>query len=64
MKKKVDQGMVENVKFSRTSVILFASALLTLIVGYIFMAKGDIAVSPVLLILGYVVLIPTAIMKK
>lgn len=64
MKKNTEQSMPENVKFSRKSIVLFFSALLTIIIGYIFMAKGDITVSPVLLIIGYVILIPTAIMKK
>jgi len=64
MKKVIEKSKPENVKFSRTSIILFSSALLTILAGYIIMAQGDIAVSPLLLVIGYVILIPASIMKK
>jgi len=64
MKKVIEKSKPENVKFSRTSIILFLSALLTILAGYIIMAQGDIAVSPILLVIGYVILIPASIMKK
>lgn len=51
-------------KFSKKSLILFAVSLITIIAGFVLLAVGDIYVAPILLVIGYVGIIPAAIMKK
>ncbi len=48
--------------FNRQSKFIFVLGLLCLIIGYLFMAKGDINVSPILLVIAYVILFPLAIL--
>jgi hypothetical protein len=43
--------------------ILWAVALLTLLVGFIDLARGGETLAPILLVLGYCVLVPLAILK-
>lgn len=47
--------------FTKLNVILLIAAILVTIVGYIIMGTGDNTISPILLILAYVVLFPAAI---
>lgn len=48
-------------KFSRVNAILAAAGLVTIALGYYLLAQGSISVAPVLLVVGYAVLIPLAI---
>lgn len=48
-------------QFSRVNLILAAAALATISLGYFLLANGSITAAPVLLVLGYVVLVPLAI---
>jgi len=41
--------------------IIFASGILSIILGYVFLARESITLSPILLVLGYAVLIPIAL---
>ena len=43
--------------------VLWAAALLTLLVGFIDLARGGETLAPILLVLGYCVLVPLAILK-
>lgn len=43
--------------------ILWAIALLTLLVGFIDLARGGETLAPILLVLGYCILVPLAILK-
>jgi hypothetical protein len=45
-------------RFGRKNALCLAGAIVSLGVGYILLAKGDITVAPVLLVLGYCVLFP------
>ena len=47
--------------FNKINVILLTIAILTTVVGYIVMGTGDITISPILLIIAYVILFPAAI---
>ncbi|MCF7857905.1 MAG: hypothetical protein K9N07_01070 [Candidatus Cloacimonetes bacterium] len=47
--------------FNRTNVTLLIIAILTTVAGYIVMGTGDKTISPVLLIIAYVILFPLAI---
>lgn len=51
-------------EWSTLNTILMLVALVTITIGYILMRRNDISVSPVLLLVAYVVLIPAAIMLK
>lgn len=49
---------------SRTrSVILWVAALATIAIGFADLARGGTTIAPVLLVLGYCVLVPVAILK-
>jgi hypothetical protein len=50
--------------FGPRNYILFAIGLLVIIVGYISLSAGSITMAPVLLVLGYCVLIPLSIIIK
>jgi len=48
--------------FGRRNYIWFGIAIFTIIVGYVFLGSGDITIAPILLVLGYCVLVPIAIL--
>ena len=47
--------------FTKLNMILLIVAILTTIAGYIIMGTGDKTISPILLIIAYVILFPAAI---
>ena len=48
--------------FNKLNVVLLIAAIVITIIGYIIMGTGDNTISPILLIIAYVVLFPAAIM--
>ena len=44
--------------------IIFAVGILTIIMGYIFLARKSLTLAPILLVLGYAVLIPVSLVYK
>lgn len=50
-------------KFTRVNALLGAAGLVALTLGYWRLAQGSITDAPLLLVLGYVVLLPMAIIK-
>lgn len=50
--------------FGPRNYILFTIGLLVIIVGYISLSAGSITLAPILLVLGYCVLIPISIIVK
>ena len=48
--------------FLKANYLLFAAGILVIILGFIFLAIGDITLSPILLIVGYCVIIPVALL--
>ncbi len=50
--------------FGKKNYALFGVAALVIIAGYIALSKGSITLAPILLLLGYLVLIPVAILAK
>ena len=48
---------------STRSISLWAAALVVIIVGFADLARGGTTIAPVLLVLGYCVLVPIAILK-
>jgi len=47
--------------FTKLNMILLIVAILTTIAGYIIMGTGDKTISPILLIIAYIILFPAAI---
>jgi len=49
---------------TQTNWIIFASGILSIVVGYIFLARESLTLSPMLLVLGYAVLIPISLVFR
>ena len=49
--------------FSLINVVLLAAGLAAVVLGYVLLAGGSIVAAPLLLVLGYAVLIPLGIIK-
>lgn len=47
--------------FSTVNLVLGGAGLLALALGYFLLAQGSITAAPILLVLGYVVLVPLAL---
>jgi hypothetical protein len=45
------------------SIALWVAALITITIGFVDLARGGTTIAPVLLVLGYCVLVPIAILK-
>ncbi|MFH2035574.1 MAG: hypothetical protein ABIJ45_04160 [Candidatus Zixiibacteriota bacterium] len=59
--KDTDTGRFEW-PFGMKNYIVFAAGIVVIILGYISLAAGSITLAPILLVLGYCVLIPVSIM--
>jgi Flp pilus assembly protein TadB len=54
----------EGLPFTRKNYYLFLVGLAVIVIGYIALAQGSITLAPILLVLGYCVLIPVAILYR
>ena len=52
-----------SLSFSAINAILLVAGLVSIIVGYALLARGSNVLAPVLLVLGYAVLIPLGIIR-
>ncbi len=52
-----------SLEFSRANLWIALAALAVIVVGYVLLGRGSITAAPVLLVLGYVVLLPLAIIR-
>ncbi len=50
--------------FGKINYLIFGAAIITIIIGYITLAQGSITLAPVLLVLGYCVLIPISLLLR
>jgi hypothetical protein len=50
-----------SLKFSMVNIVLLVLGLASIVLGYVLLAGGSITAAPLLLVLGYAVLIPAAI---
>ncbi len=72
MKKKTNKQkpFVSNLTLGKTNYILFGVGLLLIVLGYFVMAKGDtysfqsLSIAPIMLLIGYLVIIPASILYK
>lgn len=52
------QGEFQTLRMTRKNWILFGSGILCILIGFGVLTTGDITVAPILLVIGYLVLIP------
>jgi uncharacterized membrane protein HdeD (DUF308 family) len=50
--------------WEKTNSIIFAAGILSIVMGYIFLARESLTLAPILLVLGYAVLIPVSLVYK
>lgn len=58
------QSKQDTAPFCRINYILFAVGLIIITAGWFLLRAGHISISPIMLILGYCVVIPVAIILK
>jgi len=67
---KKSSQFVKNLSLTKTNYLIFGLGLLVIIVGYFVMASGDtysfrsLSVAPVILLLGYLIIIPISILYR
>jgi hypothetical protein len=44
--------------------LFWGIALLTIVAGFLILSRGEVTIAPILLVLGYCVLVPIAILKS
>ena len=52
------------IPFGRKNYLIFGLAALVILAGYVSLSHGSITLAPILLLLGYLVLIPIGILAK
>lgn len=57
-------GGGDTLPFGKKNQILFAAGFLVILLGYFLLSRNSITIAPLLLVIGYCVLIPLAIMAK
>ncbi len=66
-KKKRTKGRAvpsKKLSFSRKNWFVFLGGIITILLGFLALSKGSITLAPILLVLGYCVVIPLAILTK
>jgi hypothetical protein len=63
-RKRAPQVAKEHLPLDRENLVIFGIALGVIVVGYLFLASGSITLAPILLVLGYCVLVPVAIIFR
>ena len=59
--KKKETGSAPALKFTMVNLWIGLAGAATIVLGYYLLGQGSISAAPVLLVLGYVVLLPLAI---
>ncbi|UCE65645.1 MAG: hypothetical protein JSU85_12390 [Candidatus Zixiibacteriota bacterium] len=60
--KKSQKGLKPGPDLTKNNYLILGIGLLFIVVGFIFLGFGDITISPILLVLGYCVIIPLGIL--
>lgn len=61
---KTNEKLSAEWPFGQKNYILFGLAILVIVIGYFLLGSGSMTMAPILLVLGYCVLIPVAIMVR
>jgi Flp pilus assembly protein TadB len=64
LRRKRASGDQDHLPLERANLVLFAVALAVIVIGYLTLAGGSITLAPILLVLGYCVLVPVAIVYR
>lgn len=59
--KRDEEGRI---RFGKTNYLLLSLGILFIILGYLTLSKGSITLAPILLVVGYCILIPIGIVIK
>lgn len=54
----------QRINLGKTNLIILVAGLVILVIGYIVMAMNDITISPILLTITYLVIIPIGLLYK
>ena len=54
----------EGLPFTKKNYMIFVAGLAAIIIGYIALAQGSITLAPILLVVGYCVIVPIAILYR
>lgn len=60
--RKSQKNLKAGPDFTRNNYIILGIGVLFILVGFLFLGFGDITISPILLVLGYCVIIPLGIL--
>lgn len=60
--KRQQRGAKSGLDFTRNNYLILGIGLFFIILGFLFLGFGDITVAPILLVLGYCVIIPLGIL--
>ncbi|MDI6809451.1 MAG: hypothetical protein QME66_10785 [Candidatus Eisenbacteria bacterium] len=52
------------ISFTKKNYLVMGLGILSIVLGYVFLARGSITLAPFLLVLGYVVIIPIGLILK
>jgi hypothetical protein len=52
------------IPFGKKNYVIFGAAAVVILAGYLALSRGSITLAPILLLLGYLVLIPIGILAK
>jgi len=61
---RVESQSGVDLPFGRKNYILFGLGAVAILAGYIFLSRGSITLAPILLLTGYLILIPWGILAK
>ena len=61
---KVVQAPSPEIPFGTKNYVIFAAAAVVILAGYVTLSRGSITLAPILLLVGYLVLIPWGILAK
>lgn len=54
----------QEIDFRRKNWLLFGGGILSIVLGFLLLSSGDITLAPLLLLLGYLVLVPWALVAR
>ena len=60
----VAQDVIQGPSFTRKNYVLLGASLAVIALGFVLLGQGSITLAPILLVVGYLVLVPIAIMKR
>ena len=58
------QKEFQTLRLGRKNLVLFGSGLLAVLIGFLLLMTGDITLAPILLLTGYLVLIPWSLVAR